>query len=199
VPRNTARFSAACLSRDQEYFKWAFKEPRFLSRVLRNEERPEAFSNLKATRRDLCGPRETPRRTRPRRAPPRGSVPCEARSKGGPRSRAEKVLGSQGQSAATSCVLQTVENVRAFRLITTASRQKTPDRRRRGTFRAACKTERAWLTGSGCHVHTTLRQAWLTEKNPKAAMCVRNVDVHVSCSSHVDAQFAASFIDPRAE
>ena len=35
--------------------------------------------------------------------------------------------------------------------------------------------------------------------NPKAAMCVRNVDVHVSCSSHVDAQFAASFIDPRAE
>jgi hypothetical protein len=30
-------------------------------------------------------------------------------------------------------------------------------------------------------------------------MCVRNVDVHVSCSSHVGAHFAASFIDPRAE
>jgi hypothetical protein len=110
-----------------------------------------------------------------------------------------KATRLSGQSAATSCVLQTAENVRVFRLITTASRQKTSDRRRRGTSRAACKTERARLTGSGCHVHTTLRQAWLTEKNPKAAMCVRNVDVHVSCSSHVDAQFAASFIDPRAE
>ncbi|KAL0103895.1 hypothetical protein PUN28_017932 [Cardiocondyla obscurior] len=29
-------------------------------------------------------------------------------------------------------------------------------------------------------------------------MCVRNVDVHVSCSSQVDAQLAAFFIDPRA-
>ena len=35
-------------------------------------------------------------------------------------------------------------------------------------------------------------------RDPRAAMCVRIVDVHVSCSSHEDAQFAASFIDPRA-
>lgn len=34
---------------------------------------------------------------------------------------------------------------------------------------------------------------------PRTAMCVRNVDVHVSCSSHVDAQLAAFFIDPRAK
>jgi hypothetical protein len=36
-------------------------------------------------------------------------------------------------------------------------------------------------------------------QSPKPAMCVRNVDVHVSCSSHVDAHFAAFFIDPRAK
>ena len=28
------------------------------------------------------------------------------------------------------------------------------------------------------------------------AICVQNVDVHVSCSSHDDTQFAAFFIDP---
>lgn len=28
------------------------------------------------------------------------------------------------------------------------------------------------------------------------AICVQNVDVHVSCSSHDDAQLAAFFIDP---
>lgn len=37
------------------------------------------------------------------------------------------------------------------------------------------------------------------EQYPRTAMCVRNVDVHVSCSSQVDAQFAAFFIDPRAK
>lgn len=37
------------------------------------------------------------------------------------------------------------------------------------------------------------------ELYPWTAMCVRNVDVHVSCSSHVDAQLAAFFIDPRAK
>ena len=37
------------------------------------------------------------------------------------------------------------------------------------------------------------------EQYPRTAMCVRNVDVHVSCSSHVDAQLAAFFIDPRAK
>lgn len=35
--------------------------------------------------------------------------------------------------------------------------------------------------------------------SPRAAMCVRNVDVHVSCSSHGNAQLAAFFIDPRAK
>ena len=37
------------------------------------------------------------------------------------------------------------------------------------------------------------------EPYPWTAMCVRNVDVHVSCSSQVDAQLAAFFIDPRAK
>lgn len=37
------------------------------------------------------------------------------------------------------------------------------------------------------------------EQYPRTAMCVRNVDVHVSCSSHADAQLAAFFIDPRAK
>lgn len=37
------------------------------------------------------------------------------------------------------------------------------------------------------------------EQYPRTAMCVRNVNVHVSCSSHVDAQLAAFFIDPRAK
>lgn len=37
------------------------------------------------------------------------------------------------------------------------------------------------------------------ELYPWTAMCVRIVDVHVSCSSHVDAQLAAFFIDPRAK
>jgi hypothetical protein len=34
---------------------------------------------------------------------------------------------------------------------------------------------------------------------PRIAMCVRNVDVRVSCSSHYDAQLAAFFIDPQAK
>lgn len=34
---------------------------------------------------------------------------------------------------------------------------------------------------------------------PRAAMCVQIVDVHVSCSSHVNARLAAFFIDPRAK
>ena len=37
------------------------------------------------------------------------------------------------------------------------------------------------------------------ESYPRTAMCVRSVDVHVSCSSQVDAQLAAFFIDPRAK
>ena len=35
--------------------------------------------------------------------------------------------------------------------------------------------------------------------DPLSAMCVQNVDVRVSCSSHSDAQLAAFFIDPRAK
>jgi len=35
--------------------------------------------------------------------------------------------------------------------------------------------------------------------SPRAAMCVRIVNVHVSCSSHGNAQLAAFFIDPRAK
>jgi len=34
----------------------------------------------------------------------------------------------------------------------------------------------------------TFSQAWSGIGIPRTAMCVRNVDVHVSCSSHVDAQ-----------
>jgi len=37
------------------------------------------------------------------------------------------------------------------------------------------------------------------ERVHRAAICVRNVDVHVSCSSHCDTQLAAFFIDPRAK
>ncbi len=44
----------------------------------------------------------------------------------------------------------------------------------------------------------TLSRAW-TADEPPPAKCVRSVDVHVSCNSHYDAQFAAFFIDPRAE
>lgn len=39
----------------------------------------------------------------------------------------------------------------------------------------------------------------MAQERAWAAMCVRSVDVHVSCSSHDDTQFAAFFIDPRAE
>ena len=37
------------------------------------------------------------------------------------------------------------------------------------------------------------------EQVHRAAICVRIVDVHVSCSSHCDTQLAAFFIDPRAK
>jgi hypothetical protein len=58
------------------------------------------------------------------------------------------------------------------------------------------------------HTHTTVWSLSLVNRpsvrcgpgtSPRAAMCVRNVDVHVSCSSHVNAQLAAFFIDPRAK
>ena len=44
----------------------------------------------------------------------------------------------------------------------------------------------------------TLSQTW-TVNESRSAMCVQSVDVHVSCSSHYDAQLAAFFIDPRAK
>jgi len=44
-------------------------------------------------------------------------------------------------------------------------------------------------------VKPTLKQAWAADK-PLPAICVQNVDVHVSCSSHNVSQLAAFFIDP---
>ena len=52
---------------------------------------------------------------------------------------------------------------------------------------------RGWMD-----VMPTLSQTWPLAA-PVAAMCVQNVDVHVSCSSHSDAQLAAFFIDLRAK
>lgn len=42
-------------------------------------------------------------------------------------------------------------------------------------------------------------QPGVAQDKSRAAICVQNVDVHVSCSSHADAQLAAVFIDPRAK
>ncbi len=47
-------------------------------------------------------------------------------------------------------------------------------------------------------VKPTLSQAWTIDEL-WSAICVQSVDVHVSCSSHSDAQLAAFFIDPRAK
>ena len=81
-----------------------------------------------------------------------------------------------------------------------------PDLRRRDGRSLAgwpCEAPRHTQTGEPFKRRTSLlydpQPGVANGCNPKAAMCVRNVDVHVSCSSHVDAQFAASFIDPRAE
>jgi hypothetical protein len=84
---------------------------------------------------------------------------------------------------------------------------------RRSQF--ACSTARAFLrrarvaeTPDECcfktHVVFTIfvtdpQSGVVQDINPRTAMCVRNVDVHVSCSSHVDALFAAFFIDPQAK
>ena len=51
---------------------------------------------------------------------------------------------------------------------------------------------------SGCIINDPQPDV-VRELYPWTAMCVRNVDVHVSCSSQVDAQLAAFFIDPRAK
>ena len=47
-------------------------------------------------------------------------------------------------------------------------------------------------------VSPTLSQTWPLAV-PVAAMCVQNVDVHVSCSSHGISELAPFFIDPRAK
>jgi hypothetical protein len=81
------------------------------------------------------------------------------------------------------------------------------------TVRALCRTlaERAHATPQlsgtcarrracfGIMFVTDPQSGVVQDVNPRTAMCVRNVDVHVSCSSHVDALFAAFFIDPQAK
>lgn len=47
-----------------------------------------------------------------------------------------------------------------------------------------------------CVVHTASDKR---NKSVWTAICVQNVNVHVSCSSHVNTQFAAFFIDPQAK
>ena len=55
------------------------------------------------------------------------------------------------------------------------------------------RSESHWMD-----VKPTLSQTWTVDE-PRSAICVQSVDVHVSCSSHSDAQLAAFFIDPRAK
>ena len=83
-----------------------------------------------------------------------------------------------------------------------SSRSRSP----RGSNRLECNRSRqsakavkadAW-PGSLCN-RTDPQSGVVRGQCPRTAMCVRNVDVHVSCSSHVDAQLAAFFIDPRAK
>ena len=47
-------------------------------------------------------------------------------------------------------------------------------------------------------VQPTLTQTWTCNKH-MSAICVQNVDVHVSCSSHCVTELAPFFIDPRAK
>lgn len=65
--------------------------------------------------------------------------------------------------------------------------------------RAERPRERGRATRQGLTFECDPRPGGGDGQSPKPAMCVRNVDVHVSCSSHVDAHFAAFFIDPRAK
>lgn len=80
--------------------------------------------------------------------------------------------------------------------------KETPVRRGDGTVRApnfarpfASRRRTKGRQSDGCDPQPGVVQ----EQYPRTAMCVRNVDVHVSCSSQVDAQLAAFFIDPRAK
>ena len=57
------------------------------------------------------------------------------------------------------------------------------------------------------HNLATLNHMWSKQYKNKnfynnlawTAICVQNVDVHVSCNSHNFTQFAAFFIDPQAK
>lgn len=67
---------------------------------------------------------------------------------------------------------------------------------------ARASPQRAYITGARSLFTLYVNDPQpgvVREQYPRTAMCVRNVDVHVSCSSQVDAQLAAFFIDPRAK
>ena len=80
----------------------------------------------------------------------------------------------------------------------TASSNRTPDNLRPcssqgGKSKGPMQEQKPLM-----EVKPTLSQTWTVDE-PRSAMCVQSVDVHVSCSSHYDAQLAAFFIDPRAK
>jgi hypothetical protein len=79
---------------------------------------------------------------------------------------------------------------------------RTPVRATPATLSPATTVHRRRVSAkSGFILCATLKQEWSVDRLSLArtAMCVRNVDAHVSCSSHSDAHLAAFFIDPRAE
>ena len=85
------------------------------------------------------------------------------------------------------------------------------ERRRILVFQACANSKRRPETGANAQIRRSCgskcaftlyddpQPGVVQEQYPRTAMCVRNVDVHVSCSSHADAQLAAFFIDPRAK
>ena len=75
-----------------------------------------------------------------------------------------------------------------------ASRRPTRESPMRGAPPFGSSMSPRWM----CGIQPTLSRTW-TMDEPRSAMCVQNVDVHVSCSSHSDTQLAAFFIDPRAK
>lgn len=70
-------------------------------------------------------------------------------------------------------------------------------RSRAHTSRETCGARRIGLAEYPVYDPQTgvARDPWVTE----AAMCVRLVDVRITCGLHDDAQIAAVFIDPRAK
>lgn len=71
--------------------------------------------------------------------------------------------------------------------------------RRRNANLQFCPDERSTIEPGSLGNRSDPQPGVVQEQYPRTAMCVRNVDVHVSCSSQVDAQLAAFFIDPRAK